>query len=357
MDDQSTISFLHDHAVNLPTSIRTIPVAIQPRDLVLLKTVYELPYCDAAQLSRLLPIGAVNPQLRTYLDERQEARARNGWTREPAEARRSIVRRLQQLLHAEGGAYIQQHTMNRHSRRLYTIAPRAVDLLAAEFDLDSAALARTARNKDPMERYLLHARMRSGFRFALTVAVAARPDVEIAYWYKDGATKIGITYQTTQGTIVHDKVIPDEFVGLRWRGKVEPLPVETDRRKDSQRVQDKMVAYVHLWRQIRQGTAKLPLAPVHVVRQLRSSGQLRDKRPVYTIAGQPVLDFRVLWIAKGVERKDGLRRLAREVGGPQGVAAGLFLFTHEAQYSDDPERVFAPIWQKARNDEWRQLVK
>jgi hypothetical protein len=336
---------------------RTLPVAIQPRDLVLLKTIYELPYCDAAQLSRLLPIGAVNPQLRAYLDARREARVREGWTTgHPAEARRSIVRRLQQLLSAQGGAYIQQHILNPNSRRLYTIAPRAVDLLAAEFDLDSAALARTARNKDPMERYLHHARMRTGFRFALTVAVAARPEVAFAFWLKDGATKIAITYQTSAGTMVSDKVIPDEFVGLRWRGRVEVLPVETDRRKDAKRVQDKMIGYVHLWRQLRQGTAKLPLAPPHVVRQLRSSDQLRDTRQVYMIAGQPVLDFRVLWVAKGRERMEGLRRLAREVGGPQGVAAGLFLFTHEAMYAEEPERVLAPIWQKARNDTWRELL-
>jgi hypothetical protein len=350
MDEPHTLS-------SLDASRRTLPVAIQPRDLVLLKTVYELPYCDARQLSRLLPIGAVNPQLRAYLDQRQEERAREGWTTgQPAEARRSIVRRLQQLLHASGGPYLQQHTVTHNSRRLYTIAPRAVDLLAAEFDLDSGALARTARNKDVQERYLYHSRMRSCFRFALTVAVAARSDVAFEYWFKDGATKIGITYHTAAGTVVQDTVIPDEFVGLRWGGKVEVLPVETDKRKDGARVKDKMAAYVHLWRQIKQGTAKLPLAPPHVVRQLRSSGQLRDTRQVYMIAGQPVLDFRVLWVAKGRERMEGLRRLAREVGGPQGVAAGLFLFTHEGQYVNDPERVLAPIWQKARNDTWRELL-
>jgi hypothetical protein len=338
------------------SSKQTVPVAIQSRDLVLLKTIYQLPFCDAVQLSRLMPIGSINPQLRAYLDQRMEERARHGWAREPTEARRSIVRRLHQLMYATGGPYIQQHTINRQSRRLYTIAPRAVELLAAEFDLDSAALARTARNKDPMERYLHHARMRTGFRFAFTVAVAARTDVEFVYWHKDGSVKIPVTYQTPEGTIVHDKVIPDEFIGISYKITVKPLPIETDKRKNYKRVRDKMVAYVQLWRQIKHGTAKLPLAPPHVVRELRASGQLRDKRPVYMIAGQPVLDFRVLWIAKGSGRMEGLRRLVREIGGPQGVAAGLFLFTHEDQYANEPERVFAPIWQKARNDTWRSLL-
>src|SRR6266516_1255076 len=232
MDEQ-----LHKQAGHLSAPRHTIPVAIQPRDLVLLKSIYELPYIDAAQLSQLMPIGAVNPQLRAYLDQRREQRAREAWTEEaPAQARRSIVRRLQQLLHAAGGAYIQQHTLNQHSRRLYTIAPRAVDLLAAEFDLDSAALARSARNKDVMERYLHHARMRTCFRFALTVAVASTPGVEIVYWHKDGSIKLAITYHTPEGKVVQDKIIPDEFLGLRWGGKIEPLIVEADKRKDSKRV-------------------------------------------------------------------------------------------------------------------------
>src|SRR6266705_3399010 len=100
MDEQT-----HEQAGNLPTQPRTIPVAIQPRDMALLKSIYELPYSDAAQLSQLMPIGEVNPQLRAYLDQSREKRAKEGWTGEtPAQARRSIVRRLQQLLHATGGA-------------------------------------------------------------------------------------------------------------------------------------------------------------------------------------------------------------------------------------------------------------
>jgi hypothetical protein len=67
-------------------------------------------------------------------------------------------------------------------------------------------------------------------------------------------------------------------------------------------------------------------------------------------------DFRVLWITKGIERKEGLRRLAREVGGPQEKAAGLFWFSNEGQSLGQPERVFAPIWQKAHNDTWRPLL-
>src|SRR5207245_8360793 len=136
-----------------------------------------------------------------------------------------------------------------------------------------------------------------------------------------------VTYQTSNGTVVEDKVIPDDFIGLRRGGRIEPLPVEADKRKDYPRVKAKFLAYVHLWRQIRQGIAQLPLAPPHLVREMRRNGHVRSDKPVYLIAGQPVVNFRVLWVAKGVERKEGLRRLAREVGGPQAEAAGLFWFT------------------------------
>jgi hypothetical protein len=117
-----------------------------------------------------------------------------------------------------------------------------------------------------------------------------------------------------------------------------------------------MIAYVHLLRQIRDGTATLPLAPPHVLRQLQHIGQVRASQRVYTLAGQPLVNFRVLWVAKGLERMEGLRRLARDLDGPQGEAAGLMWFTHQAQYIDEPERVLGPVWQKGRNDTLRPLL-
>jgi len=89
---------------------------------------------------------------------------------------------------------------------------------------------------------------------------------------------------------------------------------------------------------------------------MRSTAKVRATQPVYLIAGQPIVNFRVLWVAKGAERKEGLRRLARDLGGPQGEASGLLWFTHEAQYIDQPERVLGPVWQKARNDTSRPLL-
>jgi hypothetical protein len=117
-----------------------------------------------------------------------------------------------------------------------------------------------------------------------------------------------------------------------------------------------MMAYVHLLRQIKHGNSSLPLAPQHVVREMRKSGQVRSTQPVYSLAGQPVVNFRVLWVARGVDRKEGLRRLARDLDGPQGEASGLFWFTNEAQYLDQPERVLESVWQKGRNDVWRPLL-
>jgi protein involved in plasmid replication-relaxation len=280
---------------------RAIPIAIQPRDLVLLKLVYEFPYSTAAHLSRLLPAGSINPQLRAYHDGRTQELAQvsteNG---QPAKVRRAVLRRLQQLFHAAGGPYVQRHQVDNNSPVLYTIAMRAVDLLAAEFDLDAAALARSARNRDPGEKFIAHARQRMSFRFAMTVAVASRPDIEIAYWHKDGSVRIPVTYQADDGTIVEDTIIPDDMLGIRWlkSGLVEPLFGESDKRKDYPRVGKKMLAYEHLLRQIKAGTATLPLAPPHVVRQMQRTRHLRDGQRVYMLAGQPIVNFRVLWVAR-----------------------------------------------------------
>ena len=102
--------------------------------------------------------------------------------------------------------------------------------------------------------------------------------------------------------------------------------------------------------------AKLPLAPPHVLRELRTTRQVRSQKPVYLIAGQPVQNFRVLWVAKGLDRKEGLRRLARDLDGSHGEASGLFWFCDEPMYAVEPERVLGPVWQKARNDTWRALL-
>ena len=335
--------------------LRTVPVSIQPRDLILLKTVYEFPYCTAAQLSRLMPAGSLNPQLRAYHDQRRM----EAMFERVGGVRREIRRRLQQLFHAAGGSYVQRHKIDNNSPILYTIAMRAVDLLAAEYDLDEAALARSARNRDPGERFLRHARLRTNARFAFTVTIGARDDIEIAFWHKDGSIKIPITYTADDGTAVEDTIIPDDFMGIRWlhTGLVELFLMESDKRKDFPRVKKKMMAYVHLLRQIKHGSAKLPLAPHHVVREMRKSGHVRPTQWVYSLAGQPVVNFRVLWISKSADRKEGLRRLARELDDQLGEASGLFWYTNEAQYLDQPERMLESIWQKARNDERRTLLR
>jgi hypothetical protein len=349
----------HQHPRYRRDTERTLPVVVQPRDLVLLKAIYDFPYSTAQQLSRLIPAGDTNPQLTAYLARQgQERVIQETKERLPAKVRRAMLRRLMQLFHAAGGPYVQRHKINNNSPILYTIAARAVDLLAAEYDLDTAALARSARNRDPGEKFLLHTLLRTGVRFALTVAVATQPEVEIIYWFKDGSIKIPITYQTDDGRLVEDTVIPDDVLGIRWvkSGIVEPLLLEADKRKDYPRVRKKMIAYERLLWQVKNGSASLPLAPPYMLRELHATRQVRSHKPVYLLAGQPVQNFRVLWLARGQERKEGLRRLARDLAGPQGEAAGLFWFTHESQYLHQPERVLGPIWQKARNDTWRPLM-
>jgi hypothetical protein len=223
-------------------ALRSLPVSIQPRDRLLLKTIYSFPYSTAAQLSRLLPTGSINPQLRAYHEQRRLVRTGEDLNFERiGGVRREIRRRLQQLFHAAGGPYVQRHKIDNNSPILYTIAMRAVDLLAAEYDIDESALARSARNRDPGEKFLRHARQRTNFRFAVTVAVDARPDIEIAYWLKDGSVRIPLTYQTDDGTIVEDTIIPDDVAGVRWlhTGIIELFLIEADKRKDYPRVEKK----------------------------------------------------------------------------------------------------------------------
>src|SRR5438093_8339656 len=103
MDDTMLISSPDHTPAMVRTPQRSIPVEIQARDLVLLKLIYDLPYIHAAELSRLLPVGMLNPQLRAYHDQRCQEHGAH------ARVRREVLRRLQQLLHAKGGPYVQRH--------------------------------------------------------------------------------------------------------------------------------------------------------------------------------------------------------------------------------------------------------
>src|SRR5438445_4662377 len=121
MDDILPIPSSNDLSGILRASQRSIPVEIQARDLLLLKLIYDLPYTDAAQLSRLLPVGHINPQLRDYHDQQRQERTLQENESAHPRVRREVLRRLQQLLCAKGGAYIQRHKINNNSPRLYTI--------------------------------------------------------------------------------------------------------------------------------------------------------------------------------------------------------------------------------------------
>jgi len=78
----------------------------------MLKTIYDFPYCSAAQLSHLLPVGTINPQLRAYQDQRREAQDVAG---QSPKVWREILRRMQQSFHAQGGAYVQRHKIDNNS--------------------------------------------------------------------------------------------------------------------------------------------------------------------------------------------------------------------------------------------------
>src|SRR6187200_505261 len=85
--------------------LRAVPIAVQPRDLLMLKSIYEFPYCTAAQLSRLMPKGTINPQLRAYHDQRRL----EAMIERVGGVRREIWHRLKMLFHAAGGPYVQRH--------------------------------------------------------------------------------------------------------------------------------------------------------------------------------------------------------------------------------------------------------
>jgi hypothetical protein len=73
----------------------------------------------------------------------------------------------------------------------------------------------------------------------------------------------------------------------------------------------------------------------------------------HTIADRSISSFRVLTLTVSDARKENLRAIAREV---TSSGQGIFWFTCERAYQNNPAAVLNAIWQTARDDEYRQLI-
>jgi len=226
-----------------------------------------------------------------------------------------ILRRLQALT--------AHHYLLRHQRTtahipyLYQITPKAAEELTPHYGIEPERVKKRAQ-KITTDK-LQHALMVSRLQYAITRAVAMRPDLELAECLlEDELPAHPVTYQAGP-RLIKTAIHHDALFILKHQQRYLVLPAEADRSTEPGRiVAAKLVAYGQLWQQEREKAR-------------------RNEKSLWP--------FRILWTTKSQERMESIRQHAKALNNSKGT--GLHWLTCEDEYTD-PQRFFAPIWRVGR---------
>lgn len=275
---------------------------IQPRDLEILKTLADYRFLNTVHIMALHPGG-----------------------------QRNLQRRLQKLYHA---GYIdrppRQLSYNKPlGHMVYGLGNKGADLLAeSDPDFERKKIDWTTKNRGAGNWYINHALMISNFRTVLTLALKNHKEANLFRWWQGQKLK---DYVNVDGKKI--AIMPDALFTLEDAHNAMDFFLEADRSTmDTKRILYKMKRY---WEWYLQWDKK--------------DGKRYNEK-------LDVGPFRVLILCKTEERKESLRRKAKEVD-EQGTGLRMFYFVSENEISlSDPERILQSIWQTP-NDEYHALFE
>jgi hypothetical protein len=313
------------------------PFDLQERDREILLRLYELRLATVDILQHLVP--------RPELSERHQAalaRARHGYQawllREQAAGRRrirgttapvkrEIEARVYKLFHH---GYVRRLKISNNTPIVYHLGPQAVPELVSTYGLDYDKVRRQTREDklrtdagdDTGHYFTKHSLMLGRFRVALTQALRHH-QATLAFWEPDGAFAERVSFVHETGAWEETTIIPDAHIGLYDGSELHHLFAETERTlKTPARYYRKLYAYKEFFEQ-----------GLHKQHQMEH--------------------FRVLTVTPTEAMKEVLRAIAARIP----TSRGLFWFATEEHYRDSPTHLLAPIWQTAKNNEWRALLE
>jgi hypothetical protein len=313
------------------------PFDLQDRDREILLRLYELRVATVDILQHLVP--------RPELSDRHQAaltRARHGYQawlqREQAAGRRTIrgttapvkreiEARVYKLFHH---GYVRRLKISNNQPIVYHLGPQAVPELVSIYGLEFDKVRSQTRDDklrtdagDYMGHYFTkHTLMLGRFRVALTQALRHH-QATLAFWEPDGAFAERVSFTNEVGVWEETTIIPDAHIGLYDGSELHHLFPETERTlKTPARYYRKLYAYKEFFEQ-----------GLHKTHQMDH--------------------FRVLTVTPTEAMKEVLRAIAARIP----TSRGLFWFTSEQRYRDNPANLLAPIWQTAKNDDWRALLE
>jgi hypothetical protein len=252
---------------------------------------------------------------------------------------RKILDRLKKLFNHQ---YLERmcdrriRTQSGSEKMVYAITARAAQLLVDERGLEIGKVNWASKNRTVTDRHIKHTLMIGKFRTAVTLAVAAKEDLELLFWKEHRGTGQqlnpelldSVTLELEKGREERRKIVPDAFLGLEDSDYEYFLYLEADRSTmTNDRFKKKLSAYWAWWKQ----------------------GGSKKKHQVE--------NFRVLTLTPSVKRRDNLRKAAIEAS-PGKNGSGMFWFACEKDYNvQEPETVLGDIWVTAKDDEKHSLLE
>jgi len=306
------------------------------RDRELLKLIYDYRFITAEMVQDLAQPVELSLRQQEALDRLIAARRAKLTGTEASESpaartKRKILHRLMVLYHH---GYAQRLKLSDREPIVYALGNKGADELTLYYGIDRQQIEWTTKNRETGERYMRHGLMVSRFRHALTLALREFPDASLQFWEPNGTFTASVEYEQAVETrdglrtrMVKGAVIPDGFFALTYRAQTVCLFLEADRSTMSNaRFLSKLTAYFQYW-----------------VTQVRGGDHPSGMK-----------SFRVLTITLSQERKENLRRTARDVD-PEGRGRNLFWFACDRSYQARPQELLAAIWQTPADETLRSI--
>lgn len=270
---------------------------LQPRDIEIFKNLAEYRFLDSQQILALHPLKSGGVRYHQL--------------------------RLQYLFHHSyidrPPSQLSYYRVRNHM--IYALGKKGAEIIYAGDPYLRGRIDWQQKNHEVKFPFLAHALMIADFRVALTKAVKQSPNMELAQWQQGKELRDTVSLKGRKLMVV-----PDAFFTVKQQDKTYNFFLEADRSTMTlERIRQKIAAYWH-WKE---------------------EGRHEKKFNIQR--------FRVLTITISEERKENIRKIAKQgIGRPGGYP--LFLFACEKNYDfKEPESILKPIWQSPA-DESRQWM-
>ena len=311
--------------------IKKPALRIQPRDIEIFDWLYKLRFLTAKQIAGLVEAVEEKVALPEY---------------NFAQGYHSIIKRIKLLTKTGYLECIKQP----FQKYLYTLTPEVIDILVLEKGIPRENIAYIFNQKKQSQRNLEHSFMIAEFGAILALAVKKRSDIKLLTWLSETAER-QIEIETLEDVVPNEvrklnkkqsgpqiKFVkkPDAIFGLEDEKGIMFFMLEADKGTEiTARILEKMTAYYHFL----------------------ADGHFNDWSVKHRIRpdGQAINTFRVITYTVTPQWQQTLTKKILKVNSTE-TGSKMFWFTNQSlTNSEQPEKIFDPIFSIAQKDESNQL--